>query len=180
MLVPFTNRCMNKLQLQSVLHSIFKHHLTQEQSETTIQWINYNTLYPVLPETGPDALQINLWQTTFRVQRSNGDSLLHSKNPDVTKDCHCLINRHKLRSGYSTANQQRSILFRDLSLPNWTENGNDYEDIRFLSSNAMTQALLEDNMPPNSIDTVEAIFNPLGRWNWSYNNRLGWIILRRK
>ena len=55
------------------------------QSQTTIQWVNYNALNPVLPETGPDAIQINLWQTTFRVQRSNGDLLLQQGNPDVTK-----------------------------------------------------------------------------------------------
>ena len=46
-------------------------------------------------------------------------------------------------------------------IPNWTAEGNDYEDIRFLSNNAMSQALLEDNMPPYAIDTVAAQFTPL-------------------
>ena len=46
-------------------------------------------------------------------------------------------------------------------LPNWTEDGSDYEDVRFLSSNAMTSPLLEDNTPPNDVTTVEALFNPL-------------------
>ena len=45
-------------------------------------------------------------------------------------------------------------------LPNWTADGSDYEDTRFLSGNAMTNALLEDNTPPESVDTVEAVFTP--------------------
>ena len=43
-------------------------------------------------------------------------------------------------------------------LPNWTEDGLDYEDTRFLSNNAMTEALIEDNTPPNDVDDTEAIF----------------------
>jgi hypothetical protein len=34
-------------------------------------------------------------------------------------------------------------------LPNWTGLGGDYEDFRFLSNNAMTTPIGEDNMPPS-------------------------------
>ena len=42
-------------------------------------------------------------------------------------------------------------------LPNWI-GWTDYEDTRFLSNNAMTEALIEDNTPPNDVDDTEAIF----------------------
>ena len=45
-------------------------------------------------------------------------------------------------------------------LPNWTAEGFDYEDARFLSNNAMSTAILEDNTPPTPVDTTEALFNP--------------------
>ena len=54
-------------------------------SQTTIQWINYNSINPVLPETGPDALQINVWQTDFKVNRDNGETLLQPGTPGVSK-----------------------------------------------------------------------------------------------
>jgi len=130
-------------------------------SQTTIQWVNYNALYPILPESGPDALQINLWQTTFRVQRSNGDILLQQGNPDVTK----IATLPPTDSSYVLDVPQETSreVFYSVTylLPNWTDEGNDYQDLRFLSDNAMSEALLEDNMPPNPVDTVAAFFTPL-------------------
>ena len=129
-------------------------------SKTTIQWINYNSINPILPETGPDALQINIWQTDFRVKRSNGGSLLDSATPGVTQ----------LATVSSTATQyvldvppltNREVFYSvTYLLPNWTAEGSDYEDIRFLSNNAMSNALLEDNTPPNDVDSVAALFTP--------------------
>ena len=127
-------------------------------SKTTIQWINYNSINPILPETGPDALQINIWQTDFRVKRSNGASLLDPSTPGVTQ----------LATVSSTSTQyvldvppltNREVFYSvTYLLPNWTAEGSDYEDIRFLSNNAMSNALLEDNTPPSDVNSVAAQF----------------------
>ena len=129
-------------------------------SQTTIEWINYNTINPVLPETGADALQINIWQTDFMVQRSNGETLLEPGVSGVTK----LVTLSSTTSEYVLdvpPMTNREVYYSvTYLLPNWTADGSDYEDTRFLSGNAMSNALLEDNTPPEDVDTVEAIFTP--------------------
>jgi hypothetical protein len=45
-------------------------------------------------------------------------------------------------------------------LPNWTGPGEDYQDVRFLSNNAITSALVEDNMPPSQVGIMYAEFIP--------------------
>ena len=129
-------------------------------SQTTIEWINYNTINPVLPETGADALQINIWQTDFMVERSNGETLLEPGTSGVTK----LVTLTSTASEYVLdvpPLTNREVYYSvTYLLPNWTADGSDYEDTRFLSGNAMTNALLEDNTPPESVDTVEAVFTP--------------------
>ena len=127
-------------------------------SETTIQWINYNSINPILPEDGPDALQINIWQTDFRVQRSNGGSLLDPSTPGVTKLA-TLSPTSTQYVLYVPPLTNREVFYSvTYLLPNWTAEGSDYEDIRFLSSNAMNNALLEDNTPPTDVDFVIAEF----------------------
>ena len=126
------------------------------ESKTTLQWINYNSINPILPETGDDALQINLWRTEYQADRSNGENLLLTETPIATLS--------------STATQydvdippmtSREVFYSvTYLLPNWTAEGFDYEDARFLSNNAMSTAILEDNTPPTPVDTTEALFNP--------------------
>ncbi len=130
-------------------------------SQTTIQWINYNSINPILPETGPDALQINVWQTDFRVQRSNGNSLVEPGASGVTKVA--TVSSTSTSYVLDVPPQTNREVFYSVTylLPNWTEDGSDYQDIRFLSSNAMSSALLEDNTPPEDVDTVAGIFTPL-------------------
>ena len=129
-------------------------------SQTTIQWINYNSINPVLPETGPDALQINVWQTDFKVNRDNGETLLQPGTPGVSKIA--TVSSTSTQYVLDIPPQTNREVFYSVTylLPNWTEEGNDYEDTRFLSSNAMSGALLEDNTPPDYVDTVAALFNP--------------------
>ena len=130
-------------------------------SETTIQWINYNSINPILPETGPDALQINIWQTDFRVQRSNGGDLLLPGASGVTKIATVASTTTQYVLDVPPQTNREVFYSVTYLLPNWTDEGNDYEDTRFLSNNAMPNALLEDNTPPEDVDTVAAIFNPL-------------------
>ena len=125
-------------------------------SQTNIQWINYNSINPVLPEDGVDAFEIHVWRTDELIDRSNGQVLLMSETPIATlpptattysEDVPPMTNRD---SFYSVT----------YLLPNWTSEGEAYEDTRFLSNNAMTSAVLEDNTPPADVDTTEALFIP--------------------
>ena len=126
-----------------------------ETSQTFVQWINYNSINPILPEDGINAYEIHLWRTESAVDRSNGFELLDETpiatlNATVTQvyvDVPPMTNRE---SYYSVT----------YLLPNWTSPGVDYEDTRFLSNNAMSNAILEDNTPPTDVSTVEALFTP--------------------
>ena len=43
-------------------------------------------------------------------------------------------------------------------LPNYFGPGIDYEDIRFLSNNALESPIVEDNMPPNPVSSTNSNF----------------------
>ena len=126
-----------------------------DSSKTNIQWINYNSINPVLPEDGPDAFEIHVWRTDELIDRSNGQVLL-SETPIATLS--------PTNTTYSEAvppmTNRDSFYSVTYLLPNWTSEGEAYEDTRFLSNNAMTSAVLEDNTPPADVDTTEALFTP--------------------
>ncbi len=124
------------------------------QSKTTLQWVNYNDIFPILPETGPNAYQIHLWRTEYQVLRSNGQVLLGQETPVLT-----------LPAGTSSVildipeNTDRDVYYSiTYLLPNWIAAGIDYEDVRFLSNNAMSISTLEDNKPPSQVDSIFAAF----------------------
>ncbi|MEZ7994547.1 MAG: hypothetical protein QMC52_05265 [Candidatus Poseidoniaceae archaeon] len=124
------------------------------QSKTTLQWVNYNDIFPILPETGDNAYQINIWRTDSQVLRSNAQVLLGQETPVLT-----------LPAGTSSVvidipeNTDRVVYYSvTYLLPNWTAPGIAYEDIRFLSNNAMPTSTLEDNKPPSQVDSMYASF----------------------
>ena len=124
-------------------------------SKTTIQWINYNSINPVLPEDGDDAFEIHLWRTENKIDRENGQTLL-SGIPIATLSS--TTSQHVVDVPPMT---NREVYYSvTYMLPNWTSEGASYEDTRFLSNNAMNTAILEDNTPPEGVDTVEALFTP--------------------
>ena len=139
-------------------------------SQTTIQWINYNSINPILPETGSDALQINIWQTDFRVERSNGASILAPGAQGVTKLATVSPTSTQYVLDVPPLTNREVFYSVTYLLPNWTQDGSDYEDIRFLSNNAMSNALLEDNTPPSDVNSVSAIFVP-------YQNGTGYTTI---
>ena len=123
-------------------------------SNTTLQWINYNDLIPVLPETGPNAYSINIYRTTYPVTRANGANMVSVETPIV-----------QLPAGTSThtltvPEQTDRDAYYSITyfLPNWNGPGADYEDTRFLSNNAMSTPILEDNMPPAHVTGVATTF----------------------
>ena len=125
-------------------------------SQTSVQWINYNSLNPVLPESGDDALEIHVWSTEYEVNRSNGQNMLVSETPIAT-----LSPTATMYSVDVPPMTNREVFYSvTYLLPNWTIDNLDYEDSRFLSNNALSNAILEDNTPPDDVTTVEALFTP--------------------
>jgi len=127
-----------------------------EASETTLTWVNYNDIFPILPETGDDAYQIQIWRTNYQITRENGADMLTTTSPILT-----------LPAGTSStvltipSSTDRDAYYAvTYLLPNWTAPGEDYQDVRFLSNNALTNALIEDNMPPSQVGIMYAEFVP--------------------
>ena len=126
-------------------------------SQTTITWINYNDINPVLPETGDDAYKTRVWRTTYSISRANGQSLLDTLQ-------HAPI--AELEAGISSytydipSNTDRNVYYSiTYLLPNYSGPGIDYEDVRFLSQNSMQDSLREDNTPPSRAFSVIASFD---------------------
>jgi len=125
-----------------------------ETSETTLQWVNYNDLFPILPETGANAYQIHIYRTSYAATRANGANMMLVETPVA-----------ELSAGTSSLvitvpdNIDRDAYYSvTYLLPNWIAPGIDYKDVRFLSNNAMTSPILEDNMPPAQVSTMNAQF----------------------
>ena len=125
-------------------------------STTTLNWVNYNDIFPILPETGPDAYSTRVWKTTEPVTRQTSFSLLSATTPIAN-----------ISAGISTyvvdvPEQTDSDYYYSITyyLPNWTDGNQDYEDIRFLSNNALTSPVTEDNLPPQKVNSVTTSFIP--------------------
>ena len=129
-------------------------------SQTTINWLNYNSINNILPTTGPDALQIRVWRTDYQITRELGSYLLAQETPIAVLNA--------TDSTYTVEvppNTERSSYYSiTYLLPNATENGDDYEDIRFVGENTMADPVLEDNRPPDQPILLSAEFasNPDG------------------
>jgi len=123
-------------------------------SATLLSWVNYNDIYFVLPETGPDAYVTRIYETNEPVTRQNSALLIGAEEPIV-----------ELAAGISShiievpVNTDRLVYYSiTYNLPNYSAQGQDYEDIRFLSNNAMSSPIAEDNMPPSPISGVSGFF----------------------
>lgn len=125
-------------------------------SITSLSWINYNDIFYVLPETGPDAYQTRIWMSTLPITRNSAASLFSTMSPVA-----------QLAPGFSSYEIQipqdtdREVYYAiTYYLPNYFGAGQDYEDIRFLSNNALTSTLIEDNMPANPVTSANGFFAP--------------------
>ena len=125
-------------------------------STTTVQWINYNSINPVLPEDGEDAFEIHVWQTTQQITRSNGQILFSQYSPIAT------LTPTETSYVVNVPPQTNRDVFYSVTylLKNWTDSGDDYEDVRFLSENSMDTPVIEDNSPPPFVSSVDAFFVP--------------------
>ena len=125
-------------------------------SQTTLNWLNYNSINPVLPTTGPDALEIRIWRTDYQITRELGSYLVSEETPiavlNATDTSYVVdIPPNTQRSSYY------SITY---FLPNYTETGEDYEDIRFVGQNTLAEPVVEDNRPPDQPILLSAEFTP--------------------
>lgn len=123
-------------------------------SITTLSWINYNDIFFILPETGPNAYETRIWQSFSPINRNTSQTLLASATPVA-----------ELSPGISTyqlqipLNTDREVYYAiTYVLPNYLQEGQVYEDIRFLSNNALPGPFVEDNMPPSPVSSVNANF----------------------
>ncbi|MEL0100569.1 MAG: hypothetical protein VW862_02560, partial [Euryarchaeota archaeon] len=113
-------------------------------SQTSVNWINYNIINPILPTEGEDAFEIHLWQTTEKINRSNGQTLFSVYSPIATLAP--TVDSYTVDVPQQT---NREVYYSvTYLLKNWTESGDDYEDVRFLSGNSMENPVIEDNTPP--------------------------------
>tara|TARA_B100000459_G_scaffold147501_1_gene118017 strand:- start:2720 stop:5962 length:3243 start_codon:yes stop_codon:yes gene_type:complete len=127
-----------------------------DTSNTSLQWVNYNDIFPILPETGDDAYSIHIYRTTYPVTRSNGANMLAVETPVAVLPAGV----SSLTLAIPESTDRDAYYSVTYFLPNWTDSGMDYEDVRFLSNNAMTSAIIEDNMPPADVSSMYAQFVP--------------------
>ena len=128
-------------------------------STTTLAWTPFHILPggDVIPTEGPDA-------ATLLVYRSDNEAITRSTiTTDLQSGQVQLVANLSLEDNQIDliidAGTQRSAYYAvSYFLPNWNGPGMDYVDHRFLSSNAMTNAVLEDNTPPATTVGVYAIF----------------------
>jgi len=117
-------------------------------SETTIRWYNYNDLFSgedIHPETGDNAMTIRIWRTTYAMNRVLGASLINDETPIATLPA--TTNEHVVTVPPNT--DRTSYYSITYHLPNYSTPGEDYEDVRFLGDNTMTDPVVEDNRPPS-------------------------------
>tara|TARA_Y100000994_G_scaffold132255_1_gene108398 strand:+ start:1459 stop:4659 length:3201 start_codon:yes stop_codon:yes gene_type:complete len=123
---------------------------------TEVRWINYNDLnipgMTLLPEDGLNGLKINIWRTTQQVTRDT--DLLNTYTPVATLASSKTSHSFDIEQGLN-----REVFYSvTYLLPNWTDEGNDYQDTRFLSNNALDSAVLEDTSPPNPATGIGVVF----------------------
>ena len=123
-------------------------------SITSLSWVNYNDIFYVLPEEGPDAYQTRLWESTQPITRNSAATLFSSMSPIA-----------QIATGVSSyqisipEDTDREVYYAVTYLmPNYFGPGVDYEDIRLLSNNALATPLVEDNMPATPVSSVNSYF----------------------
>ena len=123
-------------------------------SITSLSWVNYNDIFYVLPEEGPDAYQTRIWESSLPITRNSAAALFSSMTPIA-----------QIATGVSSyeitipEETDRQVYYAVTYLmPNYFGPGQDYEDIRLLSNNALGTPLIEDNMPATPVTSVNSYF----------------------
>ena len=138
-------------------------------SQTTLVWLNYNSINNILPTSGPDAMQIRVWRTDYQVTRSVGAFLESTETPIA------VLNATDTQYVVDVPpNTERSSYYSiTYLLPNYTEADEDYEDFRFVGQNTLSEPVAEDNRPPAQPMLLSAEFIPNPSDGTGYTN-LSW------
>ncbi len=116
-------------------------------SETTLTWINYHS--PLLPNTNPalENTTILIWRSTTEISRSNGGQIYDQLTPiaNISSDLESYV--HVVPPNTN----EEAYYAITYYIPNKTGPGEDFVDLRFLSNNALTEPVLEDNRPPSHV-----------------------------
>ena len=117
-------------------------------SETTLTWINYHS--PLLPNTNPALpnTTILIWRSTTEISRSNGGQVYNQLTPiaNISSELESYV--HTVPPNTNEEAYYAITYF----VPNKTGPGEDFVDLRFLSNNALSQPILEDNRPPTHVN----------------------------
>ena len=128
-------------------------------STTSLAWVPFNILPggDVIPTEGPDSASLLVYRSTEQpITRKNVTTMLITGQAELIAN---LSAETQTLDVTVDAGTQRSAYYAvTYFLPNWNGPGQDYVDFRFLSSNAMTDSILEDNTPPASPVGVSANF----------------------
>ena len=127
-------------------------------SETTLTWYNYHDLPnsdPAMPDT-----RILVWRSDGEIGRDNGGAVYEGLPTNYPVEL--LANLSSENSEYvnpiPTNTNRESYYAITYFIPNGTESGEDKVDLRFLSGNALSEPILEDNLPPSHITDFNANF----------------------
>ena len=127
-------------------------------SETTLTWYNYHDLPnsdPAMPDT-----RILVWRSDGEIGRDNGGAVYEGLPTNYPVEL--LANLSSENSEYVNpipSNTNRESYYAiTYFIPNGTESGVDKVDLRFLSGNALSEPILEDNLPPSHITDFNAYF----------------------
>ena len=123
-------------------------------SSTVLSWVNYNSINPVLPETGPDAYEIHIWQHTVPITRESGGTLLTGYTPITT----LIAGTSSYQVPIPVSTNRQMYYSITYILNNWMAPNTTYEDVRFLSGNTLVAPVDEDNIPPDAVQAVSASF----------------------
>ncbi len=141
-------------------------------SETTLTWYNYHDLPnsdPAMPDT-----RILVWRSDGVIGRDNGGAVYEGLPTNYPVEL--LANLSSDNSEYVNpipSNTNRESYYAiTYFIPNGTESGVDKVDLRFLSGNALTAPILEDNLPPSHITDFNAYF--VGNVDGTGTTTLSW------
>lgn len=123
-------------------------------SSTVLSWVNYNSINPVLPETGPDAYEVHIWQHAVPITRESGGTLLTGYTPIGT----LIAGTSSYQVPIPVSTNRQMYYSVTYILKNWTAPDTAYEDVRFLSGNTLVDPVDEDNVPPDAVQAVSASF----------------------
>ncbi|MDC3316724.1 hypothetical protein OAV29_00600, partial [Candidatus Poseidoniaceae archaeon] len=141
-------------------------------SETTLSWYNYHDLPnsdPAMPDT-----RILVWRSDGEIGRDNGGAVYEGLPTNYPVEL--LANISSENSEYVNvipSNTNRESYYAiTYFIPNGTESGVDKVDLRFLSGNALSEPILEDNLPPSHITDFNAYF--VGNVDGTGTTTLSW------